>query len=44
MHENGSSPLTRGKQVWFGCRVVRERLIPAHAGKTVMSDNLMPDP
>ena len=30
----GSSPLTRGKQAWRGCRRRSPRLIPAHAGKT----------
>ena len=32
----GSSPLTRGKQVGAGFRRSRGRLIPAHAGKTVL--------
>ena len=32
--DDGSSPLTRGKQVLFLHAVGRERLIPAHAGKT----------
>ena len=31
----GSSPLTRGKRKGLSCRRDRERLIPAHAGKTV---------
>ena len=32
--DNGSSPLTRGKPPDTAIRVSRERLIPAHAGKT----------
>ena len=31
---SGSSPLTRGKHAPGGCACVRDRLIPAHAGKT----------
>ena len=31
----GSSPLTRGKQVFGDCFAVTGRLIPAHAGKTL---------
>ena len=33
----GSSPLTRGKQVGAGFRRLRDRLIPAHAGKTAQA-------
>ena len=33
---SGSSPLTRGKQGRTGVGVIRPRLIPAHAGKTLM--------
>ena len=32
----GSSPLTRGKLAGVGARPALERLIPAHAGKTVI--------
>ena len=34
MPTSGSSPLTRGKHAPGGCACVRDRLIPAHAGKT----------
>ena len=34
LKEWGSSPLTRGKHNFARARVIRERLIPAHAGKT----------
>ena len=33
----GSSPLTRGKRFHDRCRGYRDRLIPAHAGKTPLS-------
>ena len=34
LRRNGSSPLTRGKRHACSARPVRDRLIPAHAGKT----------
>ena len=34
----GSSPLTRGKRVAYRTNEVQERLIPAHAGKTLWHD------
>ena len=34
MHENGSSPLTRGKPMDVSTEATVTRLIPAHAGKT----------
>ena len=41
--EPGSSPLTRGKRVLACEGCVPERLIPAHAGKTIESE-IMPEP
>ena len=35
---NGSSPLTRGKRRLLFDNVGKERLIPAHAGKTLVAD------
>ena len=36
--EDGSSPLTRGKRVRDGLAAVVVRLIPAHAGKTIIRE------
>ena len=38
--QGGSSPLTRGKQTVWRARQHRVRLIPAHAGKTVVSTRI----
>ena len=38
----GSSPLTRGKPIFAPGLPIRVRLIPAHAGKTFVLDNLKP--
>ena len=38
----GSSPLTRGKPLSVIRTAARRRLIPAHAGKTLMQPNLPP--
>ena len=35
----GSSPLTRGKRGVFGCGIPTSGLIPAHAGKTIMTSS-----
>ena len=40
----GSSPLTRGKRCLEGLAVDRRRLIPAHAGKTLLARPNAPEP
>ena len=37
----GSSPLTRGKRLRARCDQLRSRLIPAHAGKTTIANELL---
>ena len=38
----GSSPLTRGKLLMGAVNVIKGRLIPAHAGKTIILTCLIP--
>ena len=42
IHENGSSPLTRGKLAASGAGAGVSRLIPAHAGKTELQASACP--